>query len=259
MDRISRQSSMMEVVRFGGLRIPSLLFADDVVLLMSSNNDLQLSLGQFAAECEAAGMRISISKSETMDLSRKRVDCPLWVREELLPQVEEFKYLGVLFRSEGKMEREIDRWTGAASAVMQMLNQSVVVKRELSRKVKISIYRLIYIPTLTFGHELWVMTERIRLLIQVAEMSFLCTVARLSLRDRVRSSDILEELRVEPLLLHVERSQLRWFRHLVRIPPECLPGEVFWACPTRRRPRAEIISLVWPANASVYLQRSWWK
>ncbi|KAI3377130.1 hypothetical protein L3Q82_000319 [Scortum barcoo] len=64
-------------------------------------------------------MRISTSKSEAMVLDRKRVACPLRVGGEVLPQVEEFKYLGVLFTSEGKMEREIDRRIGAASAVMR--------------------------------------------------------------------------------------------------------------------------------------------
>ena len=34
----------------------------------------------------------------------------------------------------------------------------------------------------------------------------------------MRSSAIREELGVEPLLLHIERSQLRWFGPLVRIP-----------------------------------------
>ncbi|KAI3353175.1 hypothetical protein L3Q82_019727 [Scortum barcoo] len=85
---------------------------NDVVLLASSSQDLQHVLERFAAECEAAGMRISTSKSEAMAmvLDRKRVVCPLRVSGEvLLPQVEEFKYLGVLFTSEGKMEREIDR------------------------------------------------------------------------------------------------------------------------------------------------------
>ncbi|KAI3376578.1 hypothetical protein L3Q82_017030, partial [Scortum barcoo] len=72
------------------------------------SSDLQLSLGQFAAKCESAGMRISTelaidrAKSKPMVLSRKRVDCPLRVGEEFLPQVEEFKYLGVLFTNEGK-------------------------------------------------------------------------------------------------------------------------------------------------------------
>ena len=50
---------------------------------------------------EAAGMRISTSKSETVVLSRKRVERFLRAGNEILPQVEEFKYLGVLFTSEG--------------------------------------------------------------------------------------------------------------------------------------------------------------
>ncbi|KAI3370818.1 hypothetical protein L3Q82_007344 [Scortum barcoo] len=76
-------------------------------------------------------MRISTSKSEAMVLDRKRVACPLQVGGEVLPQVEEFKYLsGVLFTSEGKMEREIDRRIGAASAVMRSVYRTVVVKKE---------------------------------------------------------------------------------------------------------------------------------
>ncbi|KAI3355686.1 hypothetical protein L3Q82_004279 [Scortum barcoo] len=172
--QISRRSQGPEGVRFGNHRISSLLFADDVVLLASSSQDLQHVLERFAAECEAAGMRISTSKSEAMVLDRKRVVCPLRVSGEVLPQVEEFKYLGVLFTSEGKMEREIDRRIGAASAVMRSVYRTVVVvKKELSRKAKLSIYRSIYVPTLTYGHELWVMTERTRSRIQAAEMSFL--------------------------------------------------------------------------------------
>ncbi|KAI3363611.1 hypothetical protein L3Q82_001243 [Scortum barcoo] len=85
-----------------------------------------------------AGMRISTSKSEAMVLDRKRVACPLRVGGEVLPQVEE--YLGVLFTSEGKMEREIDRRIGAESAVMRSVYRTVVVKKELSRKAKLSIY-----------------------------------------------------------------------------------------------------------------------
>ncbi|KAK3519394.1 hypothetical protein QTP70_027533 [Hemibagrus guttatus] len=164
MDRISRRSQGLEGVRFGDHRISSLIFADDVVLLVSSGLDLQHALGRFAAECEAAGMRVSTSKSEAMVLAReKKVACTLQVGGEVLPQVEEFKYLGVLFTSEGRMDREIDRRIGAAAAVMRSMYRSVVVKKELSRKAKLLIYQSIYAPTLTYGHELWVMTERVRI------------------------------------------------------------------------------------------------
>ncbi|TWW61027.1 hypothetical protein D4764_05G0011170 [Takifugu flavidus] len=100
-------------------------------------------------------------------------------------------------------------------AVMVLRGSGLVVKRELSQKAKLSIYRSIFVPTLTYGHELWVMTERRRSRVQAAEMSILRRVSGLSLRDRVRSSAIWEELGVEPLLLRVERSQMRWLGHLV--------------------------------------------
>ncbi|KAK3516227.1 hypothetical protein QTP70_006372 [Hemibagrus guttatus] len=231
--RISRHSQGLEGVQFGDHRISSLIFADDVVLLAPSSLDLQHALGCFAVECEAAGMRVSISKSEAMVLDQKKVVCTLQVGGEFLAQVEEFKYLWVLFSSEGRMDCEIDRRIGAAAAVMQSMYQSVVVKKELSRKAKLSIYQSIYVPTLTYGHELWVMTKRIRSRLQSAEMSFLRRVAGCSLRDRVRSSVTREE----PLLLYIERGQLRWLGHLFRMPPGRLPGEVFRACPSRKRPR----------------------
>ncbi|KAK3533211.1 hypothetical protein QTP70_013614 [Hemibagrus guttatus] len=159
-------------------------------------------------------MRVSTSKSKAMVLDRKNVACTLQVGGEVLPQVEEFKYLGVLFTSEGRMDREIDRRIGAVAAVMRSMYRSVVVKKELSRKAKLSIYQSIYAPTLTYGHELWVMTERVRSQIQVVEMSFLRRVAGRFFRDRVRRSVTREELGVEPLLLHIERGQLRWLGHL---------------------------------------------
>lgn len=52
----------------------------------------------------------------------------------------------------------------------------------------------------------------------------------LSLRDRVESSDIQDGFRVELLLQHIERNQLRWFKDLVKMPLEHLEGEVFRVC-----------------------------
>ncbi len=66
-------------------------------------------------------------------------------------------------------------------------------------------------------------------------MSFLRRVAGRSLRDKVRSLATREELRVEPLLLDIERSQVSWLGHLFRMPPGRLPREVFRARPTGRR------------------------
>ena len=57
------------------------------------------------------------------------------------------------------MEREIGRRIRAAGAVLLLFYCTVVTKRELSRKAKLSIYRSIFVPILTYGHEGWVMTD----------------------------------------------------------------------------------------------------
>lgn len=121
MDRISRHSQGQECIRLGNLRITSLLFADDVVLQASLVNDLQHALEMFATECEAAGMRIRTSKSGGHN--------SLLENGGLLAlgsQAWEFKYLGVLFASDGRMEQWLDRQFGAASVIMKALYRTVV-------------------------------------------------------------------------------------------------------------------------------------
>lgn len=64
---------MIRSVRFGGLKISSLLFMDYLLRLAPSNSDLQLAPRLFAVECEVAGKRLGTSKSVAMVLSWKRV------------------------------------------------------------------------------------------------------------------------------------------------------------------------------------------
>lgn len=121
----------MKSVQFGNLKIQQ-FFANDMVLLASSARDLNHTLERFAAKCEAARGRVSTSKSKAMVVCWKMVDCSLRDGGELLPQVNEFKYLGVLSMSDRKMDSEVDRRFVVASAVIQAMHQTFVLKRELN-------------------------------------------------------------------------------------------------------------------------------
>lgn len=113
-----------------------------MVLLASTDRDLQHPLGQFAIKCKAVGIRVSTSNSEAMILGWKMTDpTPPQVGSELLPQVKKFKYLWVLFMTQGKMEHEINRQISMASAVTQELYQTVVMKMELSQREELLIYQ----------------------------------------------------------------------------------------------------------------------
>ena len=120
-----------------------------------------------------------------------------------------------------------------ACAVMRALHYSVVMKRELSKKAKLSIFKAVFVPILTYGHESWVMTETMRSQVQASEMRFLRRIEGVTLFNKVRNSEIRKSLNIEPLLLRIERSQLRWFGHVSRMPQERLPKQDF-TCQSKR-------------------------
>ena len=73
--------------------------------------------------------------------------------------------------------------------------------------------------------------------IQAAEMRFIKSVTGVRRIDRIRNTAIRESLNVEPLLLKIEKTQLRWFGHVLRMPEERLTKRVFLSQPNGRRPR----------------------
>ena len=113
---------------------------------------------------------------------------------EGLNEMEKFKYLGVVFSNDARQDCEINRRIGSASAILRSLHRSVVTKKEVSWRTKMAIFNAVYRPILIYGHEQWVMTERIRSRVRAAEMRFLRRAAGLTLRDRIRSSTIRESL-----------------------------------------------------------------
>ena len=119
---------------------------------------------------------------------------------------------------------------------MRALHYSIVMKRELSKKAKLSIFKADFVPILTYGHESWRMTERGRSQMQASKMRFLQKIEGVTLFNKVRSSEIRKSLNIEPLLLRIKRSQLRWFGHVSRMPPERLPKQALLAKANGRRP-----------------------
>ena len=153
MNWIDKCSQADECATIGNCKISPLLFADDLVLLSSTESGLQRALNSFADACNTAGMKISTAKSEVLHLSRNPDQCVLQVNAATVKQMEKFKYLVVAFTSDERQNEALDTQIGKASAVMQALHYSVVMERELSKKAKLSIFKAIFVLILTYGHD----------------------------------------------------------------------------------------------------------
>ena len=106
MNWIDKCSQADECATIGNCKISRLLFADDLVLLSSTESGLQRALNSFADACNTAGMKMSTAKTEVLHLARNPDQCVLQVNGATLKQVKKIKYLGVALTSDGIKERQ---------------------------------------------------------------------------------------------------------------------------------------------------------
>ena len=162
MGKIDRDSSSSGSVKFGECNLRRLLIADDLALFNSNKSKLQYALDRFSGACLDAGIKISTAKTEIVCISRHPVQYSFQTNKVTLQQTEKFKYLGVTLSSDGRQNNELDTRIEKASALMRQLYRSVVLKRELCTRAKLSVLRSVFVPILTYGHECRVMIKRVR-------------------------------------------------------------------------------------------------
>ena len=153
MDKVDKDCSSNSSVTFGECNVRPLMYRDDLALLSSSKSDLQYALDRFSNACLDAGIKISTTKIKIMCMSRPPVQCFFQTNGVTFKQTDKFKYLGVTFTSDGRQDNKLDTRIGKASAVIRQLCQSVVLKRKLCTKAKLSVFKSVFVPILTYGHE----------------------------------------------------------------------------------------------------------
>jgi len=126
-----------------------LLSVDDLVLLASSEQSLENALDGFSAACDQGGMTISTEKTEVLCLQKLKPS------GNTLQQEEKFKYLRVIFTSDGKKNKEIDTRIGKQTQFPRELYRSVFTQRELSNTAKLLVFKPVFVQILTYGHECW--------------------------------------------------------------------------------------------------------
>ena len=80
---------------------------------------------------------------------------------------------------------------------MRALHYLVGHETTIVKKGKALNFQNSFVPILTYGHESWVVTKRVRLQVQASEMRFLRRIEGVTLFNKVRSSEIRKSLNIE--------------------------------------------------------------
>lgn len=215
----SEQSKKISVGynKMRNVEISECIFADDIVLLATSERNLQHNLNIWMGVLEAKGMRINIDKTKTVLISNEEKEMNISMEMTAVGQVDDIKYLGAVIDRTGKYEEEINNRINKATKLYHSIKRGFINKKEISTKTKMTVYKTIYLPTLLSGNETWVLTEKLEKRLQVAEMKYLRRAANVTIMDKIRNDNIRDKLGIESVQKYIEKSQLRWWGHLKRL------------------------------------------
>ena len=99
-------------------------------------------------------------KTKVMRVARKREKCEVKIEEQVIEQVNTLKYLGAFISSDGSMEMEVEARIGSATRVIEVMNEIVLRRKELSRNSKLKVLTAVMMPTLMYGCETWSLSKQ---------------------------------------------------------------------------------------------------
>uniref|UniRef100_A0A1Y1JWU5 Reverse transcriptase domain-containing protein n=1 Tax=Photinus pyralis TaxID=7054 RepID=A0A1Y1JWU5_PHOPY len=218
--------------------ITQCLFADDLVIAANTKNGLQGNINSWNETLKTHGMKMNINKTKVMIISQGEEEVlNITVDNKVIEQVPNIKYLGVNIERNGNQKMDVDDRINKTMKLYYAMNQRFIKKKEIRTKTKMTVYKTIYRPTLTYGSESWVLTTNMKSKLQAVEMKFLRAVKGVTRIDRLRNTSIREELDIESIQEHIEKKQLNWWGHIQRM-NEKMQTKTVWETniKTRRGP-----------------------
>lgn len=215
------------------VEISECAFVDDVIVIAGREKDLQGSMEIWNEVIKEFGMEVNKIKTKVMVVGEPE-DINIELDGIKMEQVKSYRYLGVELNEDGGQNLEINRRIENTMKLYHMLNKGFISKKEISRNTKISVYKSIYRPTLTFSCESWALTGNQKKKIQAVEMKYLRRVRGVTRMHKLRNETIRQDLDIEPIQNFIERRQLSWWGHLNRMNNE-RPAKRIWETKIQKR------------------------
>ena len=240
--------------RLSPVELSECAFADDLMICAPTERDLVGNIKIWERELQRRNLRVNIEKSKVLYIGEEHRQLNVMIDGQKMEQVDMFKYLGTTIHRDGTEDAEIKERIASASRLYYSLSRAFLGRKEVSKKTKMTIYKTVYRPILTYGSESWTLTNRIKSRLQGMEMKYLRRVKGITRRDRIRNEAVREELKIEPILETIENNKLKWFGHLIRM-PDNRPVKTVWEARAHIKRRRGRPRRTWNQEVAAILER----
>ena len=155
LEGLSTVSSMIEMKLGQYLKLFTLLYADDTVLMAESAEDLQTQLNSFNDYCKKWNLKVNVDKTKIIVFgSRNAGNLEFKYNDRVIDIVNEFNYLGIMFSSSGSfLKAKQKQLTKANKAIYEVLKKGRL--HNLSIQCQLELFDRIIQPILLYGCEVW--------------------------------------------------------------------------------------------------------
>ena len=200
-------------ININGEYLNHLRFADDIILISETPEELQIMLNDLNRESLKVGLKMNRSKTKIM-FNRNANKLNIKLEDEDLEQVEEYNYLGQIIKLEKDHEIEIKR--RITIGWKAFYKNRDVLKSNLPTCLKRKVYNACIIPAMTYGCETWKLTKALVNKLRVAQRAMERAMLGITLRDKKRTTWIREQTKVRDIIEIIKEQKWRWAGHIAR-------------------------------------------
>lgn len=252
-------------------RLEDLDFADDICLMSQTANDMEQKLRQLVKYGEQVGLKVNVAKTKLMRINVSR-PCSFEVGGEPIQEVDSFCYLGSYLTKDGGASTDVDSRIQKARQAFGSLNK-VWNSSQLTRNLKLRIFRTNVLSVLLYGCETWKVTSTIEARIQVFVNKCLRRILRVRWPEVITNEELWRVTNFEKVAVTIRRRKWKWIGHTLRKGVGDIARHALqWnpqGCRGRGRPRmswrrtvdkeANLVGKAWPELSRLAGNRVRWR
>ncbi|CAF3582803.1 unnamed protein product [Rotaria socialis] len=217
-EMILRNLEDIEGIKIGGYNCNNLRYADDTVLIASTEEDLQKMVNIVSEESIKMGLSLNVKKSECMSISKDKTprSCNVNINGETIKQVDRFNYLGSTITPDGRCDEEIKKRIALAKQAFQKMCP-ILKNRSISINTKTRVLKCYVWSILLYGSECWTINKEMEKRLEATEMWFLRRMLNVPWTAKESNESVLKRMKWRRCLLNTIRyRQLKFLGHIIR-------------------------------------------
>lgn len=199
-------------IRINGKYLSNLRFADDVIIIAKSSEELTQQIKELTTECSQAGLSINKTKTKVITNSE---EIPIELENSKIEYAKDYLYLGQIISFKNKDEKEVNARINSAWKKYWSLKE-IFKNKKISLPTKRRIFDICVSPTLTYGCQTWAISEKTIRKIKVCQNKMLRSLLNITWKDKMTLEEIYSRTKVADVTRTIKSLKWSWAGHMVR-------------------------------------------